>query len=1143
MAAILSRGASVDDEGGYPPPERGGPRHVQYVWLSCEQPEEMADVSALCANSQKVLRPVRIAEPCPPEEVERWRSVLGLLVRKLPAPYLPGEWDRAWSDVEALINASFANQRLRLRHTGVQYWPALLVTDRKKLVLALSDNQFRDSLCKATLLKMGELLPVLLPADFGHVSGLVLQEQPLERCQCGVLPFSSASPDKYRGKLEELGLGTYMQKYTAIESDDTEVREEVLLPTEETAEAAAEAVERQASGGEEAAEGEDPPEVPPAAASPPKIVLKWWPKTYGARCLSLFDGGLCAYCAVSPDGTCSVEAGGTWKVLNGHIVLGGLGGQSSLGHWRLAQDGSSTPRDDKAVVYEDSFHLSVEDLKAYFEPPVALGDVMPTQADFLRWKMDGKAANRPMSQASSRPSSATSSASPAAARMGPTTPMGAFSSPMASPAHGRLRAGTISGGASLPTHSLLSMGRAENFFEGAAGMSQDMFAAPQLLGVKREIITDKPLFRTTQNFPTMTLPSLTQRDASRMSIQKLLQYAARYGKKAENAPMRVMTSFVKPGFYFFEQGLPGSQGHRLLKLTLHADGTCSYYESSKAGVMKTLPGAKDNTLWTVREVPAGTVVELSGRDLEQHCYMIRSERGLRATEKLVRDVEIPVPALLERCEYTPFRQILQPFPGHSAGEVDELVFGLVHPKSPVIKGLSCRADRIPFHAFQSELRKHGLDCDEILTDFKFIDTNADGEISVAELRGIEAYGCSVTSPEVLHELRGALLERFTTLEGAWDEILHHHALPSGSRVSKAQFEDWLKKVPHLRDRPGAAFKLGDNKPMKKWLESTGEEEFDLVFDSLDVDREGELDVDAFTTLALHTALLAVRRLEHFQGWMLECFGKDDNAMDRVYTELGKGGKAGLTRSSFVPGVLRLGYPCKEEVLHSVFGMIDRNFDGVIAAQDFKILRDLSAEKTLESFQALKKFVAETFGSIDECFEKMLLAEQKHQKTEIPPRAVSYDIFVKTFKKAGLFKSLPDIDIKTLYLFLDEATGKHADGLLNASEWALMKGFSVDCLSGNPARLRKLLHSKFGGIDAAFTRMHKEWLRAALVKGLRNTALRGLARAFASGLDAGEGVGPVAGARGTGRSAVGTARAPRLGKSSSLPQLAPSQGLT
>merc|ERR1712190_473313 len=107
-------------------------------------------------------------------------------------------------------------------------------------------------------------------------------------------------------------------------------------------------------------------------------------------------------------------------------------------------------------------------------------------------------------------------------------------------------------------------------------------------------------------------------------------------------------------------------------------------------------------------------------------------------------------------------------------------------------------------------------------------------------------------------------------------------------------------------------------------------------------------------------------------------------------------------------------------------------------------------------------------------------------------------FQKVFNQAGFRKAAPDADMKLLFLFLDEATGKHADGFLTFNEFALMKGFQSRALTGNPARLRRILE-EHGGFDAAFKRMHTSWLRRALINGLRQTAVRGLGRAFANGM--------------------------------------------
>ena len=75
------------------------------------------------------------------------------------------------------------------------------------------------------------------------------------------------------------------------------------------------------------------------------------------------------------------------------------------------------------------------------------------------------------------------------------------------------------------------------------------------------------------------------------------------------------------------------------------------------------------------------------------------------------------------------------------------------PDSPALSRLRCRPDRLPYHAFERELRAQGLKVDEILTDFRFVDRDADGFISVDDMRRLESYGGPVAAPEVLEELR------------------------------------------------------------------------------------------------------------------------------------------------------------------------------------------------------------------------------------------------------------------------------------------------------------------------------------------------------------------------------------------------------
>merc|ERR1712220_21568 len=87
------------------------------------------------------------------------------------------------------------------------------------------------------------------------------------------------------------------------------------------------------------------------------------------------------------------------------------------------------------------------------------------------------------------------------------------------------------------------------------------------------------------------------------------------------------------------------------------------------------------------------------------------------------------------------------------------------------------------------------------------------------------------------------------------------------------------------------------------------------------------------------------------------------------------------------------------------------------------------------------------------------------------------------------------DMRMLVLFLDEASGKHADGTLTQSEWSLLKGLDSKALRGSPARLRKRRESQYGGLDEAFLHIHTVWLQRALAKGLKQQAMVGVMRAL------------------------------------------------
>jgi len=257
--------------------------------------------------------------------------------------------------------------------------------------------------------------------------------------------------------------------------------------------------------------------------------------------------------------------------------------------------------------------------------------------------------------------------------------------------------------------------------------------------------------------------------------------------------------------------------------------------------------------------------------------------------------------------------------------------------------------------------------------------------------------------------------------------------------------------------------------------------------------EGEaIDLADFLSLNLHTAVLALRRLEHFQAWIFEGFGCTGDVFRKVFKALGSLEGKGLSRKAFSEGAKSLGYPCNDaRVMRSVFSLLDRNFDGEISAREFQKLLDFRGEDVLRDVEALKRFVDTMLGGIDACFAKFVERERALQGLPASPKTASYEAFQKTCTQAGFSKMAPKADLKMLFLFLHEMPGRQASGYLSFSEWSLLKGFNAKTISGSPARLRRIIEEVYGSVDEAFQRMHTAWLRRALAKGLKQTALAGL----------------------------------------------------
>jgi Ca2+-binding EF-hand superfamily protein len=544
------------------------------------------------------------------------------------------------------------------------------------------------------------------------------------------------------------------------------------------------------------------------------------------------------------------------------------------------------------------------------------------------------------------------------------------------------------------------------------------------------------------------------------------------------------TSLLQPGTYSYITGVPEKDEFRSLEIVLHADGSCKYHEIVNGSTMRSTCGA---TVWRVDK----TMLIVDTKKASAHGLSLREARGTRTVERRVRSIKIPTRVIQQYCTYEPFAQQQVPFPGHNPVDESERIFGLIDPNSPVLRSMKCRPDRLPYLAFEQELRRHGLPCDNIVSDFHFLDRDEDGQISVRDMRGLETYGNPVAAPEVIDELREALLTRFGGLDSAFDALVGD---AGAGCVDFDDFEAFL--VTSAEDSPGKRV-AGSSQKIKEWVTNTNVEDRKAVFASLNPNHDHGIDLTDFMSLNLHAAVVALRRLEHFQGWISEQFGQSAEAYVHIFRAIDKEQSQLLSRKVFAEGLLRLGYPCSVWA-SSIFALLDLNFSGELSVNNFKKLCDFNAAKMLMSLQDLKMVVDEKFKGVSECFQWLLQREMILQGASRLPRTVSFKTFHAMCRKVkfapGLGSKRPDMNLRMLFLFLDVASGKpRSDGFLTKNEWSLLMGLNSRSLAGSPARLRRILEQKYGGMDQAFETMHTAWLERALPRGLRHTALTRLAR--------------------------------------------------
>jgi len=1013
----------------------------QLVWVYCQREQEKYDVYSCCQASQRPRR-----QPREQPKGCHWHQLLHSNMHALPAPYTAADRETFYQDAGALLDASEAAKQVG----PTSRWPPLLVTDSEQLCQAAASAYVRCKLAEVARMRDGDLLTVVLATDFGHLCGVVVSGSPLPRTWALSLDSpevdeSEASPSVPLRREAELRCGVFVQRLNLVNI------------------------------GHEVNSAEEQP-------------------AFGARCLALSNDGKASYCAVSPDGTRSVEASGRWEVINGQVVL--LGQEPagpSVSHLQLSKSNTQLLG---GCAYEEPVHVSLEELEAFFEKPVAFSECIPRGGHLLRLQLleEGLSVSAPpqggtASEAAVLTSALDSTFNTAwdtAGLPGPASMDAPKSDQAADERAYFLR---------TPVHALLSLANpAPNpHADSEDGRSGPAPAAPRLLGVQRGITTSLPSAADIGwDEPGQASPTQVGEVPETMAmVQGMRRLHGHAIPHQEDAVTRlVSTCPIEPGRYTLESGKSTGYSYKKLEMKLHVDGTCVYKEESKSSLLRAVPNA---TVWKVES----DLLVLDSLKPTTPGFVLRESRGNKSLERKVYRVEMPVSFVRGSCKFTAFEQQKRPFLGHQQHDTSTLIFGVVNPESPALRGLRCRPDRLPYHAFERELRSQGLPVDEILTDFHFVDRDSDGLVSVEDMRRLETYGNPAAAPEVLEELREALVKNFTTLANAFEVL---SAMAGAGRVTTAEFQRFFEKiaeasnqgeVPRFAGRPLLA--QGErSQSLKDWVGNTDPDARAAVFATL-CPGEGEaIDLADFLSLNLHTAVLALRRLEHFQHWIFEGFGRSSEVFRKVFKALGPPEGKGLSRKAFAEGAKALGYPGADvRVIRSVFSLLDRNFDGEISAREFQKLLEFRGEDVLRNLEALKRFVDTMLGGIDACFAKFVERERALQGLPASPKTASYEAFQKTCVQAGFSKVAPKADLKMLFLFLHEMPGRQATGYLSFSEWSLLKGFQSKAIAGSPARLRRIIEEVYGDVDEAFQRMHTAWLRRALAKGLKQTALAGL----------------------------------------------------
>eukprot|EP00927_Polykrikos_kofoidii_P020304 TRINITY_DN19601_c0_g1_i1.p1 TRINITY_DN19601_c0_g1~~TRINITY_DN19601_c0_g1_i1.p1 ORF type:complete len:1191 (+),score=164.86 TRINITY_DN19601_c0_g1_i1:71-3574(+) len=1003
----------------------------QYVWIYCKCEAEARRIASVCVQTRHIRRAHEIIADV--DRHDHLTPEFKLCLQEIPMCYASHGWDELCADVFAWLTASSAQAARQKQPMRRDRHPPLFVTDLRRLCQICSKVHLHPILAEAcgVSIAVADLLPVVLTQDFTTFSGEAVEQPAMRMLRSTVFQTpetlaitskseSESSPKVCTQEQESSCVGS-PASILSVAASRVQRRKVQVVPGVYVQRADLEA--------------------PNVLLTETTDCTRRATATEGRttrcafRCLILLSNGQCAYSAVSLDGTRAVEAGGSWEVLNGQIVIRGSGGDDPYVR-HVALVGSEIRVLGPEHSYSEPVHISLEALEDDFEVPVTLTTCASRlhpedHIEFDRIRSRCDALCQPGVGCRDTENSLET--------------RGAFES-------GKLRPKS-------------------NKFKTGGGVA-DAVAHPPL-GAHEHAKLTTPRFR----IPQLSLPkSVTTQDSA-------LQNSTHVGNVL-TAPRRLVGFFplcpLKPGCYTFEFGAQGSVDHRSLKLTLHGDGQYAYYESRS---QFTVESVHRRPRWHVEDDTLVLSFVREDTDEDDVGFEQLELRGkFRKFVTKIARVEMFVSDILGSCTYTPSPQITALFPGHIiAADISQHLCGIVDPMSPALASPPLCTDGFSVIDFEAQLQRLGFggEDEESVVDLSFLDEDHHGMVGLGELTALAA--CTqVAKPELLCGLCDALERVFQNLPRVF-ELLKAEA--RDQLVSADVFERFLRMQ---ASKP-------ECKPLAEWLNGCRDGDVVAVFASLNQSNRKYIELEDFVALSLQRGMMAVRLMEHFRRFMFNTFGTGEEHFRRAFDIMNLSGNGFLTERSFVEGAKQIGYVHRPSKLSCIFALLDTRFTGRVAVSEFQSLRKFTSKRFVSTLKDFKAVAEKLPGGLKTCFENLLVNEGKFGDSSGSCSSVSFTTFEKC-GLGGLEKILTTTELRRIFLFLDVCAGTRARGFLTATSFGLLESVDHPSIRGSAMSLQRFLVATYGSIEHAFVTIQKSCLLTVISQRLERTAFSGLIRA-------------------------------------------------